>query len=44
MDNKAESKTAEQTKAEHERCDQVINAALKQSTLKAYYYFITYFG
>ncbi len=31
-DNKVESKTAEQTQAEHERCDQVINNALKQST------------
>ena len=37
MENKTENKTPEQTKAEHERCDKVINTALKQSTFK---YFI----
>jgi 16S rRNA U1498 N3-methylase RsmE len=36
MENKTESKTAEQTQSEHERCDKVISTALKQSTLKIF--------
>jgi inner membrane protease ATP23 len=31
MENKTESKTAEQTQSEHERCDKVISTALKQN-------------
>lgn len=39
MENKAENKTPEQEHADHERCDKVINKALKESTHK---YFINY--